>query len=75
MAREHDFHRIDRRDAQFGIFFDALAHVGRNELRDLNFVVQKCRHRLFRLAHDAVNDFVRRIRMLLCIRMIGAFLQ
>ena len=45
----------------------------RYELRDLNLIIKQCGHSLFGLAHDAKDDFVGSLFVLLPHRMTGIF--
>jgi hypothetical protein len=45
----------------------------RHELRDLNLIIKQRRYSLFGLAHDAKDNFVGSLFVLLPHRMIGIF--
>jgi succinate dehydrogenase flavin-adding protein (antitoxin of CptAB toxin-antitoxin module) len=63
--QKHDFRGMKTSDLEIGAFLNSLAQMRRNELRDLNLIVEQRRHSLFRLAHDAKHNLVRRLRILL----------
>ena len=69
-GQEHDFYGIRADNFQVCRFLHPLAEVRRDELGDLDFAVQQGRDPLFGFSHDAIDNFVRRVRAFFCFRMI-----